>query len=82
MRIVIDTNVVVSAMFFGGKLRQLLEMLMQHRVDAYVSPEIIAEYQETSDELVSRYSTRPILLPLNHIISVCSLIEPTSKIAV
>ena len=43
MRIVIDTNVVASAMFFGGKPKELLEMLMRHRVDAYATPEIIAE---------------------------------------
>ena len=30
MRIVIDTNVVASAMFFGGKPKELLEMLMRH----------------------------------------------------
>ena len=82
MRIVIDTNVVASAMFFGGKPKELLEMLMRHRVDAYATPEIIAEYQETCDELVSRYPTKPIRLPLNQIISACTIIETHSEIAV
>lgn len=44
MRIVIDTNVVASAIFFGGKPRELLELLMRRQVDAYASPEIISEY--------------------------------------
>ena len=82
MRIVIDTNVVVSAMFFGGRPRQLLEMLMKHQVEAYVTQEIITEYQETSDELLSRYPTKPVRLPLNQIISACNLLETHSKIAV
>ena len=29
MKIVIDTNVVASAIFFGGRPRQLLEMLLK-----------------------------------------------------
>ena len=37
MRIVIDTNVVASAIFFGGRPRELLELLMQHELDAYIS---------------------------------------------
>jgi len=40
MKIVIDTNVIASAVFFGGKPRQLLELLFQRKVDAYASPEM------------------------------------------
>lgn len=82
MRIVIDTNVIASALFFGGKPRQLLEMLIQRKVEAYVSREIVTEYQETCDELISRYPMKQILLPLNYIIAACRLIEPKSKIYV
>ena len=82
MRIVIDTNVVASAIFFGGKPRELLELLMRRQVDAYASPEIIREYQETCDELISRYPVKPVLLPLNQIIAACRLIKTRSKISV
>lgn len=46
MKIVIDTNVIASAVFFGGKPRQLLELLFQRKVDAYASPEILLEYRK------------------------------------
>ena len=46
MRIVIDTNVVVSAIFFGGRPRQLIELLMRRQVSAFVTEDIIREYQE------------------------------------
>ena len=82
MRIVIDTNVVASAVFFGGKPRELLELLMRHQVVAYASPEIIIEYQETCDELISRYPTKPVMLPLNQIIAACRLIKTHSKFTV
>lgn len=41
MRIVIDTNVVASAIFFGGRPRELLEKLLLHDFDAYASKEIL-----------------------------------------
>ena len=44
MRIVIDTNVVASAVFFGGRPRKLLEELFNKRIEAAVSPEILTEY--------------------------------------
>ena len=82
MNVVIDTNVIASAMFFGGRPRQLLELLMNHRIHAYVTQEIINEYQDTSNELISRYPNKPVLLPLNLIIKECHLIESQSKITV
>ena len=45
MKIVIDTNVIASAIFFDGKPDQLIRLLMEGRLDACVSPEIIEEYQ-------------------------------------
>ena len=80
MNVVIDTNVIASAMFFGGRPRELLELLMNHKIKAYVTQEIINEYQDTSNELISRYPHKPVLLPLNLIIHECQLIEPQSKI--
>lgn len=44
MKIVIDTNVVVSALFFGGKPEKLLQYAAQENVNAVVSKEIIDEY--------------------------------------
>ena len=35
MKIVVDTNVVASAIFFGGKPRELLEMLVSKKLEAY-----------------------------------------------
>lgn len=53
MRIVIDTNVVASAIFFGGRPKDLIELVVSKKLDAYASTEIITEYQETTDELWS-----------------------------
>lgn len=55
MRIVIDTNVVVSAIFFDGRPRELLEKLFQHDFNAFISKEILEEYQDTIAYLCQRY---------------------------
>lgn len=82
MKIVIDTNVVASAMFFGGRPKQLLELLVSRRLEAYASAEITTEYQETAEELCSRYPDKKVRLPLSIIIAAMKLIEPTSVVSV
>lgn len=82
MKIVVDTNIVASAMFFGGRPRELLEMIVARKIDAYASPDIIAEYQETADELCSRFPDKPIFLPLTAIISAMKMVNPTSAIEI
>jgi len=82
MRVVIDTNVVASAIFFGGRPRQLLEHLMKRDLEAFATNEIIMEYQETCDELCSRYPNKPLQLPLKQVIDACKIIEPNSVIRI
>ena len=82
MRIVIDTNVIASGIFFGGKPKMLLEMVVTRRLDAFVSEEILLEYQETVEELCSRYPSRPHQLPLAHIMSSMNMIDPHTSIQV
>ncbi len=82
MRNVIDTNVVASAVFFGGRSKELLELLLNGRLEAFASMEIVVEYKETLEELCARYPDRPEKLPLVAIVSAMKIIEPASHIAV
>jgi putative PIN family toxin of toxin-antitoxin system len=82
MRIVIDTNVIASAVFFGGRPKELLELLLNGRLEAFASTEIVVEYKETLEELCARYPNRPEKLPLIAIVSAMKIIEPSSRIAV
>ena len=82
MKVVIDTNVVVSAIFFGGRPRQLLEELLLRNIDTVASPEIFTEYQETIDELRSRYPDRPVQIPFPAIVAACSLVTPSDHFKV
>ena len=82
MKIVVDTNVVASAIFFGGKPRELLEMLVSKKLEAYASSEIVDEYRDTVEELQDRYPGKPITIPLTLIVSAMKIIEPSSHVDV
>ncbi|MBR1658519.1 MAG: putative toxin-antitoxin system toxin component, PIN family [Synergistaceae bacterium] len=80
MKIVIDTNVVISGVFFGGKPRMILEAVADGKLYACASAEILCEYYEIIDEMISRgqgHFNRNVLLPL---ISAMEIVIPVSTI--
>jgi len=56
MRIVIDTNIVASAIFFGGRPAELIRLILSHDVSAVATQEIVDEYQATIDYLLAKYN--------------------------
>lgn len=82
MKIVIDTNVVVSALFFGGKPQRLLHNAISGVFEVVVSKEIIEEYIELIERISDKYSGRKENFSLNEFISICRLVAPTRKIGV
>lgn len=51
MRIVLDTNILISALFFGGKPKTILDYIVDGKIIAFVSREIIEEYKEVVDRI-------------------------------
>lgn len=54
MKIVVDTNVVISGIFFGGNPRMIIEAVVSGRVDAYATAEILREYEEIVEHFVKK----------------------------
>lgn len=46
MRIVVDTNVLISGMFFGGFPRKIFSAIVSRKMTACATAEIINEYEE------------------------------------
>ncbi len=80
MRIVIDTNIIASALFFGGKPYQLLRYVMESRVDVVASKEIVDEYEEIVLRLQRKYPAINSRIPLQDIISKFEIIRVNSEI--
>ena len=57
MRVVLDTNVVMSGMFSGGPPGRILTAWSAGEITLSTSPEIVEEYIATADVLVARYPT-------------------------
>lgn len=55
MRIVLDTNVLISGVFFGGIPGEILEAWSEGMVGLVLSPSIVDEYRRVGEELEDRY---------------------------
>ena len=82
MRIVIDTNVIASAVFFGGKPYQLLHYIMEDRVDVVASKEIVDEYEEIVLRLKQKYPAISTKIPLQELLAKFEIIRVSSDIHV
>ena len=61
IKIVIDTNVLISGMFFGGFPREILLAVVSGKIIAYTTTEIISEYERIIQEMVKKMLTLPLL---------------------
>ncbi len=51
MKVVLDTNVFISGVFFGGHPYQILRAWQQNQIELLISPEILAEYRRVGEIL-------------------------------
>lgn len=82
MKIVIDTNVLISGVFFGGFPRKILSAVVSKELNACATVKIIDEYEEIVQEMIDRKQgrlNRNILAPL---IRSMEIIESSSHIAI
>jgi putative PIN family toxin of toxin-antitoxin system len=64
VRLVLDTNVFVSGVFFSGPSYRILEAWRDGKLRLIISPEILREYERVGEELADRFPAidlRPIL---------------------
>lgn len=51
-RVVLDTNIIISAIIFGGKPRQVLDLIIDDLAIAFISPLLLSEL---SDILITKF---------------------------
>ena len=82
MRIVVDTNVLASAVFFGGKPGEPLRLILARAVSAVATQEILDEYQDTIDYLLEKYKRRGLHFSAVPIYSAMEIIPAKTRVAV
>ena len=52
LRVVLDTNILVSAIAFGGKPKEVLLLVTQEKIQAVTSSTLLAELEETLTKIL------------------------------
>ena len=82
MRVVLDTNVIASALFFGGRPAEVLSMAADGRIRAVANAPIVEEYQATFDALLERYNGGGRGLTLAPVLSLLELVPVQAQVSV
>lgn len=82
MKIVIDTNVFISAVFFGGLPLKILQSVISRQNDAYISPEIWDEYNDVIERMTNRYPSRLKQQLIDEVFKLFKIIIPSSGVSI
>ena len=82
MRLVVDTNVIASAVYFGGKPYDLLKLIMEEKVSAIASKEIVDEYEEILARLQHKFPKLSKSIPFQEIVGKLTVIKVSSDIRI
>lgn len=80
MRVVLDTNVIASGLFFSGPPSRILDEVFSGCVTVVLTAEIIAEYARVVDELGKRYSCADAAALLDGIVRIGEVVSPVDPL--
>jgi len=81
-RIVLDTNVLISAVLFGGKPRDLFRFVVQGRIDAFTSPALDREFRNVLSRPKFKLTTEDCFLIYKEIETVIMMVFPKTTVEV
>ena len=79
IKLVLDSNVIISGIVFGGKPRRLLRHFIEGNLELYLSKEIIVEVIEILRKKF-KYTNLMLLGIENELASIAGIVEPTIKV--
>lgn len=77
--VVLDTNVIISALVFEGKPKQVFELLIQKKYPAIISPPLVAELIDVLRKKF-RFSKDKLLSVEKNITTFCKMVYPKNQI--
>ena len=82
MKIVVDTNVIISGVFFNGLPYRFLNEIVSNEIEIVASKEIIEEYYEVTKELVDSRTGNFNKKLFDIIVGKMEIIVPRTKVDV
>lgn len=77
MKVVVDTNVLISGVFFGGVPARVLEAWRDRRIELVVSPEILEEYRRVGEKLEQQFDGMSLGPFLALLFTHAKIVEPS-----
>lgn len=77
MKIVVDTNVFISGVFFSGPPYQILKLWQERKIQILITSEIFDEYKRVSEILTNQFSEIDLNQILNYLLMNSEMIVPT-----
>jgi len=81
MKIVLDTNVFISGIFFSGPPAQILKAWKEQKIQIVLSKEILDEYQRVAGELSAKFPSVDIE-PIIELLTIYGEVVETAGISV
>lgn len=81
MKIVLDTNILISAFIFGGKPRQVLSLVLANKIQAFISPVLIAEFFDIVNKKFD-LSNEELALTKSQIENKFAIVQPKNEIKI
>ena len=81
-KVVLDTNILISAVVFGGKPREILKQAIEGKIRLAVSAPIIEEIREVLGRDKFRYPAQMINFIIGELESIAEFVEPQEKIEI
>lgn len=82
LRVVLDTNVLISAILFGGKPRQILEKAIRGEIRLCLSEPILEELKGVLQRSKFNYSAEMIQFILTELTGIADFVNPSETINV
>ena len=79
--LVLDSNVYISAVLFGGKPRQIIEAALTGRVRLAISAAILEEIESVLKGIKFKFSEAAAREVINEIANLAEIFEPVEKIS-
>ena len=81
MKVILDTNVLVSGIFFSGPPGKILDAWQAGQFQLLFSPAILHEYQRVGEELAARFQNADISSILGVLTTHATLLDPPPSAA-
>jgi putative PIN family toxin of toxin-antitoxin system len=82
LKVVLDTNVLISAILFGGKPRQILEKAIRGEIRLCLSEPILEELKGVLQRSKFDYSPEMIQFILTELMSIADFVNPSETLNV